>query len=203
VTSALILGDHGLVVRSFRCHQAAGRAQAQIESDGLPAVLVRRVCAWCQAEMGAVVGSPGQEDLVTHGMCPVCVERMEAELPGLPHNSLPVACDRLSCAVGSATAGRDRHFISPGATPGADVGAAVPAKTPPGAMPARVTGTSAPASRAAALEHLSGGPAATSVYFHCVTGLDFGRAIRWARERWRNPVAAQIRRKLHEIKEGR
>ncbi len=39
-----------------------------------------------------------------------------------------------------------------------------------------------------------------SPLFWCVTGMDFGRVIRWARERWRNPLDALVRDKINQIK---
>jgi hypothetical protein len=224
MTSVLIQGDQGLAVRRFRCAADGRRAQANIESDGIGATLLRRVCGWCQAEMGVVAGSPDQAGEITHGICPACAERMTNELPGTP---------RLSCAVGSATAGRDRHNLALGggledggrdssvlgapavdaallapfpspATPGADIVAAGRAQ---GTLPGQVNGTAAPASPAAALEHLSGGPAAVSApprgLFWTVTGRDFGRVIRWAKNHWRNPLDALVRGKIEEIKQGR
>lgn len=225
MTSVLIQGDRGLEVRRFACAADARRAQAPIESDGIGAVLVRRVCAWCQGDMGVVaVRDSRMANKTTHGICPACARRLTDELPGAP---------RLSCAVGSATAGRDRHSLVSGGglenvgrdsrvfgvpavdaaplapqsspdLPGADVVAAVRAS---GTLPKPVTGTAAPASPAAALEHLSGGPAAASApprgLFWMVTGHDFGRAIRWAKNRWRNPLDALVRAKIEEIKKAK
>lgn len=181
MTSVLIVTDRGLDVRRFAHANHALLAQAPIESDGLPAVLVRRVCAWCKTDMGVAVGSPGQENAISHGMCPSCQARIVAELPGV------------SCAVSSATAGRDRHSLVPGErlesvgqeqlrcgsapadaglpapspsrATGANAAAAVPATTPPGDAPSQVTGTAGSAgimNRLQAVEYARACPAASS-----------------------------------------
>lgn len=170
MTSVLIVTDRGLDVRRFAHVNHARVAQALIESDGLPAVLVARVCAWCRKDLGAVVGSPGQEGMVSHGMCPACSARLLAELPGVPpvahtlvrgerlesEGAKVVRCGSLSADAGSPAPSSSR-------VAGANDAAAVPAQTPPGAEPSQVTGTTAPgAYEPAALGHLSGGPVASS-----------------------------------------
>ena len=72
------------------------------ESDGLGASLMAVRCAWCDCSMGAKVCAPAQAGLVSHGICPACAVDMRADF------------DRsrgLSCAVSSATAGRDRRNL--------------------------------------------------------------------------------------------
>jgi hypothetical protein len=98
--SALVHGDQGLTVRRFRTSEAAQAAQANIESDGSGAPLMAVVCAWCQASLGAVVCAPAMAGQTSHGICPACKERVLGTLPDTPGSS---------CAVSSATAGRDRH----------------------------------------------------------------------------------------------
>jgi hypothetical protein len=184
--------------------------------DGLGVPMCAVVCAWCKAPMGAKACLPHQVNRVSHGMCSSCERGMLSD---------PALVDPISCAVGSATAGRDRHSLVQGerleseepplflgAAPadagspapstsretGVNAAAAAPANTPPGAEPSQDKGIAAPgADEPAALEHLSGGPAASFTYsppplFWSVQGTDFGRVIAWAR-RQRNPVTDGLR----------
>jgi hypothetical protein len=169
MNAALVMTEAGLRVHRFPSSAAAKAASADRETDGLPAVLIKRVCAWCKMDMGVTVGSPGQQDLVTHGMCPACEARLLAELPGVPAVSKTLVQGeclesgvRIRCGLDNADAGSPAP--SPSRATGTSDAAAVPANTPPGAEPAQVKGTSAPgAYEPAALEHLSGGPAASSI----------------------------------------
>lgn len=97
--SALTMTEAGLRVHRFPTAAAARAAGIDRETDGQPAVLVKRVCGWCKCDLGVAIGSPGQEKAISHGMCSSCQARLLAELPGV------------SCAVSSATAGRDRHSL--------------------------------------------------------------------------------------------
>lgn len=70
------------------------------ESDGIGAALMPVVCAWCGRPMGAKVCVPAMAGQTSHGMCRECLTKKKADF------------DRkrgLSCAVSSATAGRDRR----------------------------------------------------------------------------------------------
>lgn len=42
---------------------------------------MRRVCAWCTLELEPVACAPAQADQVSHGICPICAERLWNELP--------------------------------------------------------------------------------------------------------------------------
>lgn len=42
--------------------------------------LMVRVCAWCDAYMGAVWCQEMEEDGVSHGLCDTCSKKMNAEL---------------------------------------------------------------------------------------------------------------------------
>lgn len=234
MTSVLVQGDQGLVVRRFGCAADGRRAQADIESDGIGASFMRRVCAWCQKDLGVVACAAKDAGMVTHGMCPECLERTLRELPGVKH---------LAPGGGQENRGRDsRDFgvpqvdaapLAPSTSPvlpGADD---VAAGTGSGQSLLRVNG---PAGSVDALgarsqksdEHAGARPAASSANFdggkpgsaslvaarqvatplpspsfRCVSGLDFGRAIRWARERWRNPLNEAVQAKINQIKEGK
>lgn len=168
------------------------------DDDGVAPALIRRVCAWCKADMGAAVtvdagrhyavkfrcvaGRVEIDPVITHGICPTCHALMLAELPSPRPNFAPppspvTGLKRTSPATGHAS------FV--------DEAAARPAvSTLPGTQrPAGDNGTTAPAEDpAAVLEHPSGGPAASSTFnaaprplFWTVQGYDFGRAIAWAR----------------------
>lgn len=56
-----------------------------VETDGAPAAVMQRVCAWCRKDMGAAACDPSQHGLVTHGMCRDCEDlvRSDAGLPSL------------------------------------------------------------------------------------------------------------------------
>jgi hypothetical protein len=99
----LVRTEAGLRVQRFPTRAGAVLAGDDRETSGLPVVLVPRICAWCRSNMGAVACETADRDAVTHGICPACAARMLAELPGV------------SCAVSSATAGRDRQTLPPGA----------------------------------------------------------------------------------------
>jgi hypothetical protein len=50
---------------------------------------MRRVCAWCQRDLGTV---PGEDGMVTHGMCDTCEATVLAEIRALS-STARVACD--------------------------------------------------------------------------------------------------------------
>lgn len=197
MTAALVVTESGLRVHRFRRPELALAAQAPIESDGLPAVFIKRVCAWCQKDLGVVVGSPGQDGLVSHGICPACSARALAELPGVPKSL--VHGGRLECGgpvIGCELASADAGLPAPhnSRETGANEAAAGPVN---GTSPGRVTGTATPTGQpVAVLEHPSGGPAASSTLkrplFWMLSGEDFGRSIRWARQQPR-AIAEAIR----------
>lgn len=49
------------------------------------------ICAWCKKDMGQK--EPLEEDLISHGICPICVSTIEAEIHTL-QDIFPVGyCD--------------------------------------------------------------------------------------------------------------
>lgn len=46
----------------------------------MPSVILHVVCAWCDRVL--VAGTPGAA--VSHGMCPACIVRMDAEIEAPP-----------------------------------------------------------------------------------------------------------------------
>jgi hypothetical protein len=176
--SALVATEVGMLVRRFPTAAAARAAELDRETDGLPASLMARVCSWCNQSMGAVVCEPALAGKITHGICPACQERLLGELPGVPALSLSP--------------------VTPGVN---EVAAGAAVSTLPGTQqPQQVKGITAPdAPASAALEHLSGGPATSSLFpaerFWCVQGSDFGRVIAWARRQPR-VVAEAIRARI-------
>lgn len=142
--SALVLSDHGLAVRNFPTAAAARAAQVNRDTDGIGAPLMAVVCAWCGKHLGAIVCTPAQAGMTSHGICPPCKERVLGTLPGRPDSS---------CAVSSATAGRDRHLFD----------AASPLARSETSMPLGETGnTTPPIGTAVASEHGSGDPVASN-----------------------------------------
>lgn len=61
----------------------AEEAQAALDAELAPPPVLRRVCAWCQRDMGVVVCEPKMAGQVTHGICPTCAEKQLAELRAL------------------------------------------------------------------------------------------------------------------------
>jgi hypothetical protein len=164
------MADAGLAVRRFPSSAAALAAQAPIESDGLGASLMPRVCAWCKVSLGAVVCEPAMAGCVSHGICPACSEILREEARQLT----------ALIAENEATAAQ--------------------ASTPPGAEPLQVTGTADSAGvmiPPQVVEHARARPVASSLFW-TITGLDFGRSIAWAK-RQPNSISAQIRAKLGRI----
>lgn len=121
-----------------------------IETDGLPAPVCERVCSWCQKSLGVVACLPEQARRISHGICDACLALVRGEC--LESGGL------MRCGLAPADAGSPAPLPSP-ATGTNDAAAA---QVPPGTI-ARVNGATAPgAYEPAALEHLSGGPAASS-----------------------------------------
>lgn len=58
------------------------------------------VCAWCPDKAAGDAWSVSAGFGVSHGICPNCGPKLSGEAPARP-----------SCAVSSATAGRDRHSL--------------------------------------------------------------------------------------------
>lgn len=138
------------------------RAHAWMRTEGRLAI----VCAWCatKAEADAQAAAAGLE--VSHGICPACAERM-MPAPGAAREITPDAftpeLPAFSCAVGSATAGRDRRTFDAagkGRLAAARTGApARPGPTTPGAgceshTGAPVTVASTPEGGAGRVEYL-------------------------------------------------
>ena len=157
--SALVMTEFGLQVRRFSTTEAAQAAEANRETDGIGVSLMPMVCCRCGRSLGAKVCAPAMAGKISHGMC-----------------------RGGSCAVSSATAGRDRQNFGP--TGGAALRLGVDAerrtspvgplndasspKQQPKSGPSAasgVNGTAAPGTPPAALEHLSGGPAASFTFF--------------------------------------
>lgn len=57
--------------------------------DELP--LMRRVCAWCHADLGAVVCEPAQAGKISHGICEPCKVRELAALNVSPSPAVPAS----------------------------------------------------------------------------------------------------------------
>lgn len=60
-----------------------------VETDGLGAPLMRRVCGWCRADLGMVVCRPDQVGDTSHGMCPACSAKLTASLEVEPPAPAP------------------------------------------------------------------------------------------------------------------
>lgn len=92
---------------------------------------MQRVCAWCGRGMGSVPCAPRQDGQTSHGICEQCEARQQAR--DVTADTF-APCGAGSCAVSSATAGRDRHTpdasTAPDATRGAPAFPAAAASTP-------------------------------------------------------------------------
>jgi hypothetical protein len=71
---------------------------------------MRVVCAWCGAALGQRACEPEKDGEVTHGICPTCKARQLGDVT--QESFAPVGAG--SCAVSSATAGRDRRIFDVG-----------------------------------------------------------------------------------------
>lgn len=59
-----------------------------VETDGLPAPVMHRVCSWCSKSMGVVVCDPSMDGKTTHGICLNCRDTLLASLPSVPESGL-------------------------------------------------------------------------------------------------------------------
>lgn len=52
-----------------------------VKSERPEKKMVKRICAWCQKEMGEIEAEGGE---VTHGMCEKCAEEFKKDMPPEP-----------------------------------------------------------------------------------------------------------------------
>jgi len=84
-------------------HQGGTKNEPMVPGHNTGKMLLR--CAWCDTEMGSRPCAADQDGLTSHGICRTCVDR---QMEITPESFAPVE-GAGSCAVSSATAGRDRH----------------------------------------------------------------------------------------------
>jgi hypothetical protein len=135
------------------------------QSDGVGVSLQKVVCSSCSRDLGAAVCRPALINLVALEVCPSCA--VSSATAGRDRPSL-VLGERLE-GVGPLTCGARADAGSPAPSlPGNKSLGTIEAASAPGQERARVTGTMTPAGSpvaakraSAVLEHLSHGPAAS------------------------------------------
>ena len=43
----------------------------------------KKICAWCEMELGDTVANPPNRELISHGICPNCYEMQMKELDAM------------------------------------------------------------------------------------------------------------------------